>query len=101
MNLWERRLALEGVRDVVVGADGGSGAVAGRADHLARGVGANVARGEYAGDVRLHPVVHLDVASGVHLDELVYEARVRAVADEDEHGRDREVAELVGLRVAN
>src|SRR4051794_13468711 len=83
----QRRLlrVVEGVRDVVVGADGRRGAVTGAGDYLARRVDADLARGEDAGNVGLHPLVGDDVTAGVHVQQTGQEGRVRRVADEDEH----------------
>ena len=53
-------LAAEGIRDVVVGADCRRGAVAGGGDELARGVGADVAGGEEAGEsVSIHSLTKM------------------------------------------
>ena len=54
------------VADVAFGGDGRGGPVAGAGHHLTSGVPAGVSGGEQARLLRLHPLVHNDVAALVH-----------------------------------
>src|SRR5688572_22702373 len=66
-------LVVEVVRDVVVGSDRRRGAVAGRRDDLLGGIHTDLARGEDAWHVGVHPVVDDHVLAGVHVQQPLEE----------------------------
>src|SRR5581483_483243 len=78
------QLFAEVVGDVVVGGDSRRHAISDRRRDLAGGVRPNVAGGVESGQLRLHPLVHRDVAALVQLQQAVQELDVWVLADEDE-----------------